>query len=121
MPLQINPDQFLQHGGMGVLLAVFLVGAVMSFRLINRLIDTLQSNSNEQVQASREQTAALIAVEKAVKESVEKAESRHGETQNAFLESARLIADTREAMRTWTDRCRHLCGHHVSNGKDAAA
>lgn len=106
MPL--SPDTFLQHGILGGFVLVMLVGIGTTFRLINRLIDTLHENSKEQV-------GALLSVEQAVKESIVKAENRHTETLGTFLKSAQLVSETREALRRWTSHCKSHCGFS-SNG-----
>lgn len=111
MPL--TPETFLQHGILGGFVLVMLVGIGTTFRLINRLIDTLHSNSHEQV-------GALLSVEKAVKESIDKAEHRHSETMTTFMKSANLIVETREALRKWTSHCSQHCGY-TTNGSTRKA
>ena len=110
MPL--NPAPFLDHGILGGFVLVLIIGLVMGFRLVNRLIDTLQSNSREQI-------AALMSVEKDVKDSIDKAESRHEETLAAYLRSTALVAETREALSKWSERCKGLCGHLIGDNNAA--
>ena len=90
----LNPAPYLDHGVLGGFILVLLVGIGLGFRLINRLIDTLQCNSKEQV-------SALLSVEKAVKESIDRAEHRHHETLSTFLNHTQLLSETREAIRRW--------------------
>lgn len=92
--MSFNPDAFLQHGILGAFVLVLLFGITTTFRLISRLIDTLQHNSKEQV-------SALLSVEQAVKDSVLRADQRHSAMLNAFMENTRLLLDTREYVRTW--------------------
>lgn len=99
-----SPDAFLQHGILGGFVLVLLVGIATTFRLINRLIDTLQNTSHEQV-------GALLSVERAVKDSIIKSDQRHSETMSTFLKSASLINETRDALRRWTNHCSQHCGY----------
>lgn len=105
--MTFGPDSFLQHGILGGFVLVLIVSISATFRLINRLIDTLHENSKEQV-------GALLSVERAVKESIDKAEHRHTDTISTFLKSANLIVETREALKRWTSHCRTHCGFPVN-------
>lgn len=102
--MQYNPDAFLQHGILGAFVLVLLVGIGTTFRLINRLIDTLQNTSHEQV-------GALMSVEQAVKDSIVKSDQRHSETMSTFLSSTSLINETRDALKKWTNHCSQHCGY----------
>lgn len=102
-----SPDVFLQHGILGGFVLVMLVGIGTTFRLINRLIDTLHHTSREQVEA-------LMSVEHAVKDSIVKSDERHSETMSTFLKSLSLISETREALRKWTNHCSQYCGYSTN-------
>lgn len=99
----LNPETFLQHGILGGFILVLLVGLGMGFRLVTRLIDTLHTNSKEQV-------SALKSVENAVEKSIDRAEHRHSETLGTFLRSSQLVTETREALALWTAHCKQHCG-----------
>lgn len=91
-----NPAPYLDHGILGGFILVLLVGLGMGFRLVTRLIDTLHSNSKEQV-------SALKSVEGAVEKSIDRAEQRHSETLATFLKHSQLLSDTREMLKKWTN------------------
>lgn len=101
--IPLNPEAYLQHGILGGFILVLLVGIVMGFRLVARLIDTLQDNGKEHV-------SALKSVEGAVEKSISRADQRHNETINAFLRSGQLVTETREALAQWTLHCKQHCG-----------
>lgn len=92
----ISPAPYLDHGILGGFVLVLLVSIGLGFRLVSRLIDTLQSNSKEQV-------SALLSVERAVKDSIDRAEHRHTEMLSSFLRYGTLMTETRELLLKWSN------------------
>lgn len=91
-----NPALYLDHGILGAFVLILVMGIGLGFKLINRLIDTLHHGLKEQV-------SALMSVEKAVHESIDKAERRHHETVGTFLRYTELMAETRDLLKKWSN------------------
>lgn len=107
-----NPEAFLQHGILGGFVLVLLFSIAATFRLITRLIDTLQQNSKDQV-------TALHNVEHVVRESMGKADVRHADMMTTFIENAKVLLETRESVKMWAERCQDRGTWFSPNGNGA--
>lgn len=93
----LNPEAYLQHGVLGGFVMVLLVGIFVTYKLVSRLIDALYKTSKEQVEA-------LISVEKAVRDSIQKSESRHLELLGLFIVNSELISETNRIVKQWSSK-----------------